>query len=215
MRILYVSQYFPPEMGAPAARVYELSREWVRLGHDVTVLTAFAHHPTGVKAARDRGVLTRRESVDGIRLLRTYVYAAANKGAGKRMLSYASFMLSAATIGRLRVPRPDVVVATSPQLLCAAAGWFLARTLRTPFVFEVRDLWPETLLAIDMAKKEGVFFQALRQLSRFLYHHCEHIVTVGEGYARGIHRRYHVSPDKMSVIPNGVDARLFVPGPEG
>src|SRR5262245_15762529 len=113
MRILYVSQYFPPEMGAPAARVDELSRAWVKLGHDVTVLTAFAHHPTGKKTARDRFVLTRREELDGVDVVRTYVYAAANKGVLKRMASYASFMLSALTIGKLRVGRPDVVIATS------------------------------------------------------------------------------------------------------
>src|SRR4051794_6439953 len=99
MRILYVSQYFPPEMGAPSARVHELSREWVRLGHDVTVLTAFAHHPTGVKSPRDHGVLTRHEWADGIRVIRTYVYAAPNRGTVLRMLSYASFLLSAVTIG--------------------------------------------------------------------------------------------------------------------
>jgi colanic acid biosynthesis glycosyl transferase WcaI len=211
MRILYVSQYFPPEMGAPAARVHELSREWVRLGHDVTVLTAFAHHPTGVKAPRDWGVLTRRESVDGIRLLRTYVYAAANKGALKRMLSYASFMLSAATIGRLRVPRPDVVVATSPQLLCAAAGWFLARTLRTPFVFEVRDLWPESILAVE-ALRESSLIRAMKRLALFLYRHCDRIVTVGDGYRRGIHDRYGIPEAEMDVVRNGIDLSLFVPG---
>ncbi len=212
MRILYVSQYFPPEMGAPAARVYELSREWVRLGHDVTVLTAFAHHPTGIKAPRDWGVLTRCESVDGIRLLRTYVYAAANKGAGKRMLSYASFMLSAATIGRFRVSRPDVVVATSPQLLCAAAGWFLARTLRTPFVFEVRDLWPESILAVE-ALQESALIRAMKRLARFLYRHCDRIVTVGEGYRRGIHNRYGIPEQTIDVVRNGIDTSLFVPGP--
>src|SRR4051812_32329510 len=108
-------------MGAPSARVHELSREWVRLGHEVTVLTAFAHHPTGVKAPRDRGVLTRRETVDGIDVVRTYVYATPNKGIGKRMVSYASFMLSAMTVGRLRARRPGVVIATSPQLLCGLA----------------------------------------------------------------------------------------------
>ena len=129
MRILYVSQYFPPEMGAPAARVYELSREWVRRGHQVTVLTAFPHHPKGIKLPRDRHVLSRRESVDGIDVIRTYVFAAANKGTVKRMISYASFMLSAMTIGRLRVTRPDVVIATSPQLLCGLAGYVVALTL--------------------------------------------------------------------------------------
>ncbi len=177
----------------------------------MTVLTAFAHHPTGVKAPRDWGVLTRRERVDGIRLLRTYVYAAPNKGALKRMASYASFMLSAMTIGRMRVPRPDVVVATSPQLLCAAAGWFLARTLRAPFVFEVRDLWPESILAVE-ALKDSTLIHTMKRLARFLYQHCDRIVTVGEGYRRGIHTRYGISEDAMEVVRNGIDTSLFVPG---
>ena len=86
MRILYLSQYFPPEMGAPAARVYELSREWVRLGHEVTVLTGFPNHPTGVIPPGYRGELVRREIVDGIRVVRAPTYAAANKGMAKRIL---------------------------------------------------------------------------------------------------------------------------------
>ncbi len=130
MRILYVSQYFPPEMGAPAARVHELSRAWAQLGHHVTVLTGFAHHPTGVKAARDRWCLTRREKHDGIDVIRSYVWATANRGTVKRMFSYATFMASAPMFGALRVERPDVVIATSPQLLCACAGFALARWFR-------------------------------------------------------------------------------------
>jgi glycosyltransferase involved in cell wall biosynthesis len=212
VRILYVSQYFPPEMGAPAARVHELSREWVRLGHDVTVLTGFAHHPTGVKAPGDRGVLTRRETVDGIRVIRTYVYATANKGTVKRMASYASFMLSAATVGRCRVSRPDVVIATSPQLLCGVAGYALARTLGAPFVFEVRDLWPESILAVE-ALRDSALIRALKGVARFLYTRSEQIVTVGEGYRRGIHARYGIPEEKMAVVRNGIDTSLFVPGP--
>jgi glycosyltransferase involved in cell wall biosynthesis len=212
MRILYVSQYFPPEVGAPAARVHELSREWVRQGHDVTVLTAFPHHPTGVKRPQDRHVLTRREQIDGINVIRTYVYAAANRGTYKRMLSYASFMLSAMTIGRLRVARPDVVIATSPQLLCGLAGYVLARTLRARFVLEVRDLWPESILAVE-ALKESVLIRLLKILASFLYQHCDRIVTVGEGYRKSIHRRYRVSESKMDVVRNGIDPELFVPLP--
>jgi glycosyltransferase involved in cell wall biosynthesis len=199
-------------MGAPAARVYELAREWVRSGHTVTVLTAFAHHPTGVKAPADRGVITRRESVDGIDVVRTYVYAAANKGTAKRMASYASFMLSAAVIGPWRVRRPDVVVATSPQLLCGVAGYALARGLRAPFVFEVRDLWPESILAVE-AMREGWFIRALKGVARFLYTHSSRIVTVGDGYRRGIHTRYGIPEENMDVIRNGIDTSLFVPGP--
>jgi glycosyltransferase involved in cell wall biosynthesis len=212
MRILYVSQYFPPEMGAPSARVYELSRAWADLGHEVQVLTAFAHHPTGVKAPRDRGVLTRRERVGGLDVIRTYVYAAANKGTALRMLSYASFLASAVTVGRLRVARPDVVIATSPQLLCGVTGYALTHTLGAPFVFEVRDLWPESILAVE-ALKDSPFIAALKRVARFLYDRCDRIVTVGEGYRQGIRRRYGVPERKMAIVRNGIDAGLFAPLP--
>lgn len=212
MRVLYVSQYFPPEMGAPSARVHELSREWVRAGHQVTVLTAFPHHPTGVKRREDRGVLERRETVDGIDVLRTYVYAAPNRGTLRRMISYASFMLSSIALGQLRLTRPDVVVATSPQLLCGAAGAFLARGFRAPFVFEVRDLWPESILAVD-AMGDNPVVRGLKWLARRLYEKCDRIVTVGEGYRRQIRDRYAVPPEKISVIENGIDQDSFSPGP--
>jgi colanic acid biosynthesis glycosyl transferase WcaI len=211
VRIAYISQYFPPEVGAPAARVHEFAREWVRLGHHVTVLTAFAHHPTGVKAKPDRGVLTRRERLDGIDVVRSYVYATANKGIARRMLSYASFMGSAMAVGACRLGRPDVVIATSPQLLTAAAGYFLASVLRTPFIFEVRDLWPETILAID-AMEDNFVVRRLKGLSRFLYNHSDRIVTVGEGYRQQIHELYGIDLAKMDIIHNGIDTELFVPG---
>jgi len=212
MRILYVSQYFPPEIGAPAARVHELSREWVRTGHEVTVLTAFPHHPGGVKRPEDRGVLERREQVDGIDLLRTYVYAVPNKGIVKRMASYASFLLSATAVGPLRISSPDVVIATSPQLLCALAGYLLSQFFGAPFVFEVRDLWPESIVAVD-AMGDNALIRVLKSLARFLYHSCDRIVTVGEGYKRSIHQLYSIDPGKMSVIPNGIDPSLFSPLP--
>ncbi|HJQ99091.1 MAG TPA: glycosyltransferase family 4 protein [Candidatus Polarisedimenticolaceae bacterium] len=212
MRVVYVSQYFPPEMGAPAARVHELAKSWVRAGHEVTVLTAFPHHPLGIKAKGDRGVITRRERIDGIDVLRTYVWAAANKGTVPRMLSYASFAASAAAIGPWRIRRPDVVIATSPQLLCGAAGFALARMLGAPFVFEVRDLWPETITAID-ALPDSFVVRRLRGLSRFLYEHADAIVTVGEGYQRKIVELYGIDPAKIEIVHNGIDTSLFVPGP--
>jgi len=211
VRILYVSQYFPPEMGAPAARVHELSRAWAAAGHEVTVLTGFAHHPMGVKAAGDRRRLTRRERVDGIDLVRVYVYAAPNKGTRKRMLSYASFFAAASTIGALRVGRPEIVVATSPQLLSACAGYLLSRIRGVPFVFEVRDLWPESILAVD-AMADNAIVRGLKRVARHLYDRSTHIVTVGSGYKRQIEELYGTPASKMTVIPNGIDPELFVPG---
>lgn len=211
MRILYVSQYFPPEMGAPAARVHELSREWVRAGHRVAVLTGFAHHPTGIKAPSDRGVLLRRERVDGIEVLRTYVFAAPNRGTLKRMVSYASFMASATLLGGVCTSRPDVVVGTSPQLLAAVAARALAGLHEAPFVFEVRDLWPESILAVE-ALRDSLLVRGLKTLAAWMYRGADRIVTVGEGYRRGIHARYGIPLDRMDVVPNGIDTALFVPG---
>ncbi len=210
MKILYVSQYFPPEIGAPAARVSELSQEWQRDGEDVTVLTAFAHHPVGIKALGDRWRLTRRELARGVRLVRTYVWATPNAGVARRMISYASFMISAVVIGFWRVGRPDVVIATSPQLLCGCAGYILARAKRAPFVFEVRDLWPESILAVE-AMRANPLIRVLRRVARFLYEHSDQIVTVGDGYRREIHNRYGVPLERIVSIPNGVDTEVFVP----
>ena len=212
MRILYVSQYFPPEMGAPAARVHELSREWVRQGHEVTVLTGFAHHPVGVKAPGDRGRVTRRETVDGIDVVRAYVYATANAGIGRRMLSYASFFGAASIIGTVRVARPEVVVATSPQLLCACAGYILARVKGAPFVFEVRDLWPESILAVE-AMRDNLVVRGLKRMARHLYLASSRIVAVGQGYKRQIVARYGIAPEHIAVVPNGIDPAMFDPGP--
>jgi glycosyltransferase involved in cell wall biosynthesis len=211
VKILFVSQYFPPEVCAPANRTYELSRQWTRLGHNVTVLTAFPHHPRGVKKREDRWALTRRDSVDDIEVIRTYVYATANKGIVRRMMSYASFMTSAVLIGRWRVSRPDVVVATSPQLLCACAGYAIAKSLKAPFVFEVRDLWPESILAVE-AMKQNFVVRRLKDVARFLYGRSDRIVTVGDGYRRQINRLYGVPMERMDVVTNGIDPELFVPG---
>lgn len=211
MKVLYVSQYFPPEIGAPAARVHSLSREWVKQGHDVTVLTAFAHHPTGVKARADRWCITRREKSDGIKVVRSYVYATANSGTVRRMASFASFMAAATAIGSVRVSRPDVVIATSPQLLCGCAGWMLAKRFGCPFVFEVRDLWPESIMAVG-AMKENFVVRSLKRVARQLYQRSQCIVTVGEGYRQDIIDRYDVPLAKIHSIPNGIDTHLFRPG---
>jgi len=212
VKILFVSQYFPPEVCAPANRTHEFSREWVRLGHDVTVLTAFPHHPTGVKSPEDKWVITRRDRMDDIDVVRTYVYATANKGIVRRMMSYASFMVSAVSVGRWRVSRPDVVVATSPQLLCACAGYAIARSLKAPFVFEVRDLWPESILAVGAMKKNFIV-RRLQDVARFLYKRSDQIVTVGDGYRRLINDRYSIPMERMEVVTNGVNPDVFQPAP--
>lgn len=211
MRILYVSHYFPPEMGAPAGRVAGLGRVWAAAGHDVHVLTGFPHHPTGrihpdYRHAFRRGFL--REEMDGVHVHRTWIFPAANRGKIRRSLNYSSFMASAVISGSLRLPRPDVIVATSPQLLCAAAGQLLARRFRVPLVMEVRDLWPESLIAVGASGKQSPLVNTLERLARGLYARAAHIVTVTDSQ-RDVIVRFGVPADRVTVVPNGVD-RAFL-----
>jgi len=155
MKILYISQYFPPEMGAPAARAVELARHWAAAGHHVTVLTGFPNHPTGVVPLEYRGKLP---PLGGSRekLTESMWFAPASafsQPKGVRADVELQFVLPISREYRTFLPRPDVVIATSPQLLVALSGWWLALCKRVPFVFEVRDLWPESLAAVGMATK--------------------------------------------------------------
>lgn len=213
MRILYVSQYFPPEMGAPAARVYELSRYWVAAGHEVTVLTGFPNHPTGVLAPEYRRWWRRgtmREQVDGIDVVRTWLYPAPNRRPWERIVNYTSFFMSAALRG-LALRRPDVVIATSPQLLVGLAGWWLARMKRCPFVFEVRDLWPESLVASGVGHDRSALIRTLRWLAGFLYRRAQRIVVVTEALKEELISRWGVPESRIAVVENGVDIDRFKP----
>ncbi|MGB8013831.1 MAG: glycosyltransferase family 4 protein [Terriglobales bacterium] len=216
VKILYVSQYFPPEMGAPAARAAELSRHWARMGHEVTVLTGFPNHPTGVVPEEWRPRLRRlryAEIVDGVRVVRTWLWPLPNRKAHERIRNYASFCLSAAITG-LALPKPDVVIATSPQLLVALSGWWLAWWKRVPFVFEVRDLWPESLAAVGAGSEATLLYRTLREIARFLYRQADRVVVVTPAFKDHLMRHCNVPAEKISIIQNGVEADLFRLDPE-
>lgn len=213
MKILYVSQYFPPEMGAPAARAGELSRSWALAGHDVTVLTGFPNHPLGVIPAEYRRKwkkLVACEEIDGVKVVRAWLLPFPNRGTYRRMLNYGSFFLSAAIVGSFLSP-PDVVIASSPQLLVGLAGWWIARCKRVPFVFEVRDLWPESLAAVGMGTAGSVLHRALRKVAGFLYRGCDRLVVVSPAFQGHIEEEWKVPSEKISVVPNGVRTELFAP----
>jgi colanic acid biosynthesis glycosyl transferase WcaI len=216
VKILYVSQYFPPEMGAPAARVAELSRYWAQAGHDVTVLTGFPNHPTGVVPPEYRRKFRRllsRENVEGVKVVRTWLLPFPNRKTYERMLNYGSFCLSAAGAGLL-TERPDVVIASSTQLLVGMSGWWLARCNRVPFVFEVRDLWPESLAAVGKGDPDSLLHRSLARIAAFLYRNSDHIVVVTSSFKDYLIQRLHIPAGKISVVENGVEADVFQPGIE-
>jgi glycosyltransferase involved in cell wall biosynthesis len=211
-------------MGAPAARADELSRHWARTGHEVTVLTGFPNHPTGEVPMEWRSRsrrLVHKEILDGVRVVRTWLWALPNRAAHERIRNYASFWLSASLTG-LTLPRPDVVIGTSPQLLVALAGWWIAWWKRVPFVFEVRDLWPESLVAVGAGAEGSALHRVLGAIAGFLYRRSHHIVVVTPAFKDYLILHWKVPAQKISVVENGVEIDLFktcppriVPGTEG
>jgi colanic acid biosynthesis glycosyl transferase WcaI len=217
VKILYVSQYFPPEMGAPAARVSELSRYWAKEGHEVTVLTGFPNHPTGVVPLEYRSKLLRlvlREHVDGVNVIRSWLFPFPNRKAYERILNYTSFCVSSVGTGTF-LPRPDVVIATSPQLLVGLSGWWVARRKRAPFIFEVRDLWPESLVAVGLGSDNSLMHRSLSKIAGFLYRKCDRIVVVSPAFKDYLIEQWHVPAEKIFIIENGVEQNLFSPNTAG
>src|SRR5713226_1752041 len=200
-------------MGAPAARAAELSRHWARDGHDVTVLTGFPNHPTGIVPLEYRSKFRRlvaRERMDGVSVVRTWLFPFPNRKAYERMLNYSSFCVSSASTG-LFLSRPDLVIATSPQLLVGLSGWWLARAKRVPFVFEVRDLWPESLTAVGMGDPNSLLHRSLANIAGFLYRNCDHVVVVTPAFEDYLVEHWHTPRTKISIVGNGVETDLFSP----
>ena len=215
MKILYVSQYFPPEMGAPAARAAELAAHWAQAGHEVSVLTGFPNHPTGVVPAEWRARLRRlfyREKIGGVDIFRTWLWPLPNRKAHERMRTYASFCVSAALRG-LTLPRPDVVIASSPQLLVGLAGWWIAFARQIPLVFEVRDLWPESLIAVGVGDADSLLHRTLGAVARFLYERSDLVVVVTPAFKTHLVERWRIPPEKIAIVENGVESDLFTPAP--
>lgn len=208
MRILFLSHYFPPEGNAPATRVFEMCRRWVRAGHHVTVITCAPNVPNGKVYAGYRNRLRQREDVEGIEVIRVWTYLAPNKGKVRRIVNYLSYFVCASFAG-LFVQRPDVVIATSPQFFCGWAGVIVSRLRRLPFILEIRDIWPESIVTVGAMKKSRMVM-FLERLERRLYASARHIVTVGEGYRRQLEAR-GVQPARISVITNGVDRTAPAP----
>lgn len=211
MHILFLTDNFPPEVNAPASRTHEHCREWVKLGHHVTVITCAPNFPKGEVFPGYRNRLWQSETVDGIRVVRVWSYITANAGFTKRVLDYVSYAL-AAFIASFFIRRCDVVVGTSPQFFTAVAAWAVGVCKRIPFVFELRDLWPESIKAVG-AMRQSRAIEWLERLEIFLYRRAVRVVTVTNAFKDNLIGR-GIAADKIVVVTNGVDTTRFNPLPK-
>ena len=211
MHILFLTDNFPPETNAPATRTYEHTREWVKAGHQVTVITCAPNFPKGQVFAGYRNRLWQREIIDGIQVIRVWSFITANEGFLKRTLDYMSFMVTG-FLASLFVRKVAVVIGTSPQFFTVCAAYVTSLFKRVPWVFELRDLWPESIRAVG-AMGDSKILDRLESLELFLYGKADRIVTVTESFKRNLIGR-GVEAKKISVVTNGVDISKFSPRPK-
>ena len=207
MKILFFSHYYTPEGNAPATRVSALCERWVKAGHDVTVVTCPPNVPNGIIYD---GYANKRTSevINGVKVERVKLYIAANKGAVKRMFNFTSYFFKA-LFAALKLPKPDVVIATSPQIFCGYVGVWYKRLRRVPLVIEIRDIWPESMGAVG-AKIPWFAYWSLQLIEKAMYRKCDRLVTVGQGYFDRLAEK-GVPKEKMSIVMNGTDLAVYSP----
>ena len=212
MKILFISDNFFPESNAPAVRTYEHAKVWIEMGHEVTVITCNPNFPEGIIHKGYSNGIISKEIIEKIKVLRVWSLIAENKGFFLRILDHLSFCFTSAVAGIFMRNRFDIVVGTSPQFFTILSTFLIAKFRRKKWIFEVRDLWPESLLAVKVLKR-GVLFKLLHSIEKFLYRKADHIVTVTHSFREQI-IGHGIKKEKISVVTNGIDTDKFHPDVE-
>ena len=206
MRILFLTDNFVPESNAPAIRTFEHAKRWVERGADVTILTGAPNFPSGITFPGYRNALWQSEVIDGIKIVRVWTFMVPNHGVTLRLLDFLSFMISSLIVG-LFLKKPDIIVGTSPQFFTVVSAWILAKCKRRPFIFEIRDIWPDSVFAVDL-KVAGCLVSLASRTATFLYRQADGIIVVTKATLEFLVSR-GIDPVKIFLIPNGVNLRRF------
>jgi glycosyltransferase involved in cell wall biosynthesis len=211
MKLLFLTDNFPPEVNAPATRTHEHCKEWVKNGYEVTVITCFPNFPEGKVFGGYKNRLFQKENIDGIKVIRVWTYISENKGFIKRIIDYKSFMLMAFIFGLFI--KTDKIIATSPQFFTAIAGRWLSFWKRTPWVMEVRDIWPESIKAVGAMKTNPIisFFEFLEKR---MYKTASKIVVVTDSFKKQLIQKHGIDSSKIAVVKNGINLEMFKPQPK-
>jgi len=208
MRILYLSQYFFPEVGATQTRAYEMASNWVRLGHHVTLIAELPNHPSGIIPPAYRGRLYQIDRLDGIEIIRVWVKASPVKNFRNRILFYLTYMFNAAVAGIfLARGRYDLLYASSPPLFVGASALIVSYLRRIPMLFEVRDLWPESAVALGELSNPRFIAWSTR-LEEACYRRAKKVIVVTSDIRERLVRR-GISEEKILLVPNGANTELF------
>lgn len=208
MKILFLTENFPPETNAAASRVFERALYWVKDNHEVTVITSAPNFPNGIVFKGYKNRWYQQEVIDGIRVVRVKTFISQNHKIFLRSLDFLSFGFMGFIAGLLQ-NRPDIVVATSPQFFSAVAGWLISACRKLPFVFELGDLWPASIVAVG-AIQEGLFFRLIEKIELFLYRKSARVIALTHAFRDNLIDR-GIDKGKIDVVINGVDLDRYTP----
>ncbi len=208
MKILFLSDNFPPETNAAATRVYERAVHWAKWGHEVTVITSFPNFPQGAIYPGYENKWYAVEEKDGIRVVRVKTFISANRGTLLRSLDFLSFLFTALPVALVQ-PRFDVVAATSPQFFAVVAGWLAGFLRRVPFVFELGDIWPASIIGVGVMRR-NIGLIVLEKIELFLYRRSAAVASLTNAFKANLVGR-GIDPDKIAVVRNGVDLFRYAP----
>ena len=208
MKILFLSENFPPESNAAATRVYERACYWAEWGHEVTVITSAPNFPEGRLFPGFENKWKQAETMSAIRVVRVKTFIAANRGVTQRALDFLSFMVTG-FLAAVKEDRPDVIAATSPQFFTAVAGWAAGAVRNVPFVFELGDLWPASITAVG-AMKKSLALSMVEKLELFLYRRSAAITALTRSFKENLVGR-GIDKNKIAIVINGVDLARYAP----
>ncbi len=207
MRILFLTDNFPPEVNAPATRTYEHCIKWIELGYKVTVITCFPNFPKGIVFEGYKNRLYKKESIDGINVIRVWSYITERKGFVSQIIDYISYCFTSIISGFF--VKTDIIIATSPQFFTAIAGRVLSFLKGTPWVMEIRDLWPDSIVAVGYMSKKSINFRILKRIERHLYLDAQKIIVVTDSFKKYLMEKHFIPSEKIGVFKNGVIVNKF------
>ncbi|MCM1992503.1 glycosyltransferase family 4 protein [Oceanirhabdus seepicola] len=207
MNIVFLTQYCPPEVGAPQNRIFEMAKLLKKKGHEVSILTAFPNYPRGEIFPEYQGQKSMVEELEGIKIIRTWISPAKEKSFIKRLIEYFSFTISSVVQGKKLVGNPDVIITESPPLFLGWSGYKLCKKTGAKFVFNISDLWPESAVKLG-ALNNKLFIKMSTWLEEFCYKKSNMILGQTQGIIENIIDR-GFNEEKIHLITNGVDTSLF------
>ena len=209
MKILFITDNFPPETNAPSSRTYEHCLKWINAGADVTVITCFPNFPLGIVFKGYKNSFRKIEDIDGIKVIRVWSFIHSNSGFFLRILDHLSFAISAfLNLIFIKKNSYDTIIATSPQFFVGLTASLISKTKKIPWFFEVRDLWPEGIIFL---KRNSFPYKILLKLEEYYYNSSKGIITVTSSFKDDIVKRFNIPENKIEIVYNGSNLKLFQP----